>query len=85
VRRPHGAAALAVLVTLLCVPFLAPQSAHAAAPLYVALGDSYSAGLGADNDPSQATPLPNDYDPASGACQRAYNSYPHLVAQEAGS
>ncbi|HEY0559056.1 MAG TPA: GDSL-type esterase/lipase family protein [Frankiaceae bacterium] len=83
-RRPHVADALAVLVALLCVPFLPPQPAHAAAPLYVALGDSYSAGLGADNDPSQATPLTNDYDPASGACQRAYNSYPHLVAQARG-
>jgi lysophospholipase L1-like esterase len=78
---------VACLVAVAAAAGLAvPARAHAAttAPLYVALGDSYSAGLGADNDPSQATPLTNAYDTASGACQRAYASYPYLLAAARG-
>ena len=41
--------------------------AHAAGASYVALGDSYSSGNGADN-----------YDDASGDCHRSFNSYPYL-------
>lgn len=38
-----------------------------AAPAYVALGDSYSSGVGA-----------GDYDPDSGECKRSPNAYPQL-------
>ncbi|MCF2526998.1 SGNH/GDSL hydrolase family protein [Yinghuangia sp. KLBMP8922] len=48
--------------------FVAP-SAHAATGRYVALGDSYSAGLGAGS-----------YDSASGNCKRSSKSYPALWA-----
>ena len=52
----------------------------AAAPLYVALGDSYSSGVGADVDPAKSQPIANSFDPASGGCQRAYKAYPVLLA-----
>jgi lysophospholipase L1-like esterase len=41
--------------------------AQAAAPAYVALGDSYSAGNGAGN-----------YDSSSGDCHRSFSAYPYL-------
>jgi lysophospholipase L1-like esterase len=43
------------------------QSAHAATTTYVALGDSYSAGVGAGS-----------YDSSSGDCYRSSNAYPVL-------
>jgi lysophospholipase L1-like esterase len=46
-----------------------PVPAAAAAPSYVALGDSYSSGTGA-----------GDYDSASGSCTRSANAYPKLWA-----
>lgn len=57
----------------------------AAAPLYVALGDSYSSGVGADVDPAKTQPIANSFDPASGGCQRAYKAYPVLLAQNLGA
>lgn len=64
---------------------LAGSSVSAAGPLYVALGDSYSAGVGADIDPTKSQPIANSFDPASGACQRAYKSYPNLIAPQYGA
>jgi lysophospholipase L1-like esterase len=45
----------------------APAMAQEAAPAYVALGDSYSSGVGAGS-----------YDSASGNCKRSANAYPQL-------
>jgi lysophospholipase L1-like esterase len=47
----------------------AAQAAPAAGPAYVALGDSYSAGVGAGS-----------YDSASGACKRSTKAHPALWA-----
>jgi lysophospholipase L1-like esterase len=57
------ASALAAGTLFLAAP------ANAATVNYVALGDSYSAGVGAGN-----------YVGASGSCDRSYNSYPYLWA-----
>ena len=57
----------------------------AAKPLYVALGDSYSSGVGADVDPTKTMPVANSFDPASGGCQRAYKAYPVLLANNLGA
>lgn len=59
----------AVLVVLVGIP--AP--AHAAAPSYVALGDSYSSGVGT-----------RSYTAESGSCQRSNSAYPKLVAAQKG-
>lgn len=56
-----------------------------AAPLYVALGDSYSSGVGADVDPAKSQPIANSFDPASSHCQRAYKAYPVLLAKNLGA
>ncbi|WP_436775227.1 SGNH/GDSL hydrolase family protein [Yinghuangia sp. YIM S09857] len=61
-------AVLAFLLAALGVLFVAPD-AHAATGRYVALGDSYSSGLGAGN-----------YDSSSGSCKRSTRSYPALWA-----
>ncbi|MDH6144982.1 MULTISPECIES: SGNH/GDSL hydrolase family protein [Kitasatospora] len=53
--------------------FLA-SPANAATVNYVALGDSYSAGVGAGN-----------YVGSSGSCDRSYNSYPYLWASQNAS
>jgi lysophospholipase L1-like esterase len=62
------ASALAAGTLLMAVP------ANAATVNYVALGDSYSAGVGAGN-----------YDSSSGSCSRSYNSYPYLWASSNAS
>lgn len=78
-RTARSAAAL-ILGTLLALLSLlaaapaqsaAPRSggARAAGPRYVALGDSYSAGVGA-----------GDYDVSSGSCRRSDRAYPALWA-----
>lgn len=61
--------------------------AHAAADQYVALGDSYSSGVGADasKDPygfNHGNIHPETYEPASleNGCLRNNNAYPHAVA-----
>lgn len=63
---------LSVLFALLLTSVLAVAGtgqAHAAGQRYVALGDSYSSGLGAGG-----------YDSASGACERSTRAYPALWA-----
>ena len=44
--RTHPGRLLAFALAVLSVPLLAPAPAHAAPPSYVALGDSYSSGVG---------------------------------------
>jgi lysophospholipase L1-like esterase len=62
------AAASALLLTAALALFGA-GSAHAAGPVYVALGDSYSSGVGSGS-----------YDSASGSCYRSTKAYPALWA-----
>src|SRR5262245_61624710 len=57
------------LSTFLGGSVVAATSSAAADVRYVALGDSYSSGLGTGN-----------YDPASGACKRSPNAYPAMWA-----
>ncbi len=59
------------LVSLL--PVGAPPSAHAASPSYVALGDSYSSGVGTRSYIDDGT-----------SCQRSTYAYPKLVASQKG-
>lgn len=65
--RLTSAAAALLLGCLLALTGAAP--AHAAGPAYVALGDSYSSGLGAGS-----------YDPQSGSCKRSTKAYAALWA-----
>lgn len=75
-RRMHRSACplarvfSASLAALVLVVVLAP-TARAATVRYVALGDSYSSGVGA-----------GDYVPASGDCLRSNNAYPRLWARQ---
>jgi lysophospholipase L1-like esterase len=62
------AASLVVLAALLGL-----SPAHAAGPAYVALGDSYSSGVGTRTYISDGT-----------SCQRSVYAYPYLVAQAHG-
>ena len=64
-------ALLALAAPLLAVPAAAP--AHAAAPVYVALGDSYSSGTGTRSYLADGT-----------SCQRSTLAYPSLVAAARG-
>lgn len=71
---PHPRTVLASLVALMALAaggLLAP--AHAAAPPYVALGDSYSSGVGTRSYISDGT-----------SCQRSTYAYPSLVAASRG-
>ena len=61
-------AALAGLLTPLLV-----QPAQAAAPVYVALGDSYSSGTGTRSYINDGT-----------SCQRSTSAYPSLIAAARG-
>ena len=61
------------LVAALAVPLLAAPPAHAAAPSYVALGDSYSSGVGTRSYLDDGT-----------SCQRSTYAYPSLVAAAQG-
>lgn len=63
-----GAGALVVGMGMVAAP-----TANAAQGPYVALGDSYAAGLGT-----------RDYDPDSGDCYRGPAAYPNLVADSLG-
>lgn len=65
-RFPAAASAL-LLTTALAL--FGTGSAHAAGPVYAALGDSYSAGVGSGS-----------YDSASGSCYRSSKAYPALWA-----
>lgn len=70
--RDLGAAALAVFAMVLAGVAVAPP-AHAAAPAYVALGDSYASGTGTRSYISDGT-----------SCQRSTFAYPSLVAAAKG-
>ncbi len=65
---------LALLASLLALPLvLWGAPAHAAAPSYVALGDSYSSGVGTRSYISDGT-----------SCERSTYAYPSLVAASRG-
>src|SRR5580765_1260476 len=57
----------------LAVPLLTPTAAHATAPSYVALGDSYSSGVGTRTYLSDGT-----------SCQRSVYAFPSLIAAAKG-
>jgi lysophospholipase L1-like esterase len=65
----------AVLITLLALGLvsLVQAPAHAAAPSYVALGDSYASGTGTRSYISDGT-----------SCQRSTSAYPKLIASARG-
>ena len=67
--RSAVVAALAAVLTVL----VAPPSAQAAAPSYVALGDSYASGTGTRSYIADGT-----------SCQRSTYAYPYLLAQQKG-
>jgi lysophospholipase L1-like esterase len=68
-RRLMTGAATAVLAIGVSLFGPATASAQATSEVYVALGDSYSSGVGAGN-----------YDSGSGNCRRSNNAYPNLWA-----
>lgn len=68
-KMRHFASSASALVLMCAAGLLGTGSAHAAATRYVALGDSYSSGVGAGG-----------YDASSGACKRSTRSYPELWA-----
>src|SRR5690349_2351857 len=71
--RRRVAAAVSALASLLAVPVVLAAPAQAAAPSYVALGDSYSSGVGTRTYISDGT-----------SCQRSTYAFPSLVAQQKG-
>jgi lysophospholipase L1-like esterase len=71
--RTRLACALAALAAALALPLVPVAPAHAAAPSYVALGDSYSSGVGTRSYISDGT-----------SCQRSTYAYPALVAAQKG-
>src|SRR4029077_7127263 len=71
--RTHLGRLLALAVALLSVPLLAPAPAHAAAPSYVALGDSYPSGVGTRTYLDDGT-----------TCQRSVYAFPSLIAAAKG-
>ncbi|MGW7518048.1 SGNH/GDSL hydrolase family protein [Streptomyces sp. NPDC054796] len=66
-RWTSMATAVATLVGLTALSGAAPATAQDAGPAYVALGDSYSSGVGAGS-----------YESGSGACKRSAKAYPRL-------
>src|SRR6476619_4090497 len=64
---------LTLAAALLSVPLLAPAPAHAAAPSYVALGDSYSSGVGTRSYLDDGT-----------TCQRSVYAFPSLIVAAKG-
>lgn len=73
-RRLLAGAATAVLALgVSVIPTTASAQEARAAEVYVALGDSYSSGVGAGN-----------YDSASGDCRRSNNAYPQRWANANG-
>lgn len=63
------ASAVSALLLTSALTLAGAGPAHSAGPVYAALGDSYSSGLGA-----------GAYDSASGDCRRSPNAYPALWA-----
>ncbi len=71
--RTHARRLLALAAAALAVPLLTPAPAHAAPPSYVALGDSYSSGVGTRAYLSDGT-----------SCQRSVYAFPSLIAAAKG-
>src|SRR3954452_1865559 len=71
VRATLACSLAAVLALLASILTLSP--AHAAGASYVALGDSYSSGVGTRTYISDGT-----------SCQRSTKAYPYLIAQARG-
>jgi lysophospholipase L1-like esterase len=72
-RRPRAAAIISAAVVGAAL-LTSPGVAQAAAPDYVALGDSYASGVGT-----------RTYIPSSGTCQRSLQSYPYVDAARIGA
>lgn len=68
-RLSRLASAVSALILTTGLALVGAAPAHAAAPSYAALGDSYSAGVGSGS-----------YDSSSGACKRSTKAYPALWA-----
>ncbi|SMF78861.1 SGNH/GDSL hydrolase family protein [Streptomyces sp. Amel2xC10] len=66
-KIPRLISALSASLVVAALSLTNAGSAHAAGNAYVALGDSYSSGVGA-----------NSYIASSGGCQRSTNAYPYL-------
>jgi lysophospholipase L1-like esterase len=71
--RTHVCRMVALAAATLAVPLLGPAPAHAAAPSYVALGDSYSSGVGTRTYLADGT-----------SCQRSVYAFPSLIAAAKG-
>ena len=71
--RTHVRRLLALAVATLALPLLTPGAAHAAPPSYVALGDSYSSGVGTRSYLNDGT-----------SCQRSVYAFPSLIAAAKG-
>ncbi len=70
----HARRLVALAAAALTVPLLAPvPAAHAAAPSYVALGDSYSSGVGTRSYLDDGT-----------SCRRSVYAFPSLIAAARG-
>jgi lysophospholipase L1-like esterase len=67
-------ASLLSAAALCAATLLVPGVAHAAAPNYVALGDSYASGVGT-----------RTYITSSGSCQRSTKAYPYIDAGRIGA
>src|SRR3546814_18677022 len=70
-RRPAALAGLSALLTTLVALLVPAAPAQAAGPSYVALGDSYSSGLGT-----------RSY--TNSTCKRSDLAYPRLIANQRG-
>lgn len=68
-RLSRFLSAASALFLTVALALIGAGSAHAAGPVYAALGDSYSAGVGSGS-----------YDSASGTCYRSSEAYPQLWA-----
>jgi lysophospholipase L1-like esterase len=71
--RIHLRRLLALAVAAVFVPLLGPAPAHAAGASYVALGDSYSSGVGTRSYLADGT-----------SCQRSVYAFPSLIAAARG-
>ncbi|TDD29558.1 SGNH/GDSL hydrolase family protein [Kribbella turkmenica] len=67
-------ASLLSVAALGAAMLISPGIAHAAAPNYVALGDSYASGVGT-----------RSYISSSGSCQRSTKAYPYIDATRIGA
>jgi lysophospholipase L1-like esterase len=72
-KRPRAAEIISAVVIGAAL-LTTPSVAQAAAPDYVALGDSYASGVGT-----------RTYTPESGGCQRSTKAYPYVDAARVGA